>query len=101
MRDDWEEWFKSKSEDMKKNPPEGIESINKISKNLSLLVNSLDITKNTLESKRIPVSLERFDDWFHFFLTSQNLRWCTIELLLPLIIGGTSLLLLFDKLFLK
>lgn len=55
----------------------------------------LDAHRKVFESKRIMVSLSRFDKWFEFFLRSQNLRWLIIEFLFPLILAGYALLLLF------
>lgn len=52
---------------------------------------AIERSQKTIESVRIPASLERFDNWFKILLRSQNLRWITIEMLLPLIVGGYAL----------
>ena len=80
------------------NPQTAMNSINKMSKEVNMVKVSLEKTNTTLNSKRIPASLERFDNRFHFFLSSQNLRWLIIELLLPIFIWGYSTFLLSKEL---
>lgn len=43
----------------------------------------LDEVKGLIDSPRVSVSLHRFDNWFKYFLISQNLRWIFIEFLFP------------------
>lgn len=40
-----------------------------------------------MEHQRFHYSLERFDKWYRHFLTSQNMRWLFIEVLLPIGLG--------------
>lgn len=55
------------------------------------LTNSIKEASKTIDASRIPVSLERFDGWFKFFLNSQNTRWLLIEFLLPIVISACAL----------
>ena len=73
-------------------------AINKVSTDITKLKSSIEAVSKTLESPRIPVSLERFDNRFQLFLRSQNLRWLVLELGLPIIMGFTSVVLLVSKL---
>jgi len=73
-------------------------AINKVSTDIIKLKGSIETVSKTLESPRIPVSLERFDNRFQLFLRSQNLRWLVLELGLPIIMGFTSVALLVSKL---
>ena len=59
----------------------------------------LDLARVTMESKRIPISLERFDGAFGLFLRSQNLRWLVIEVGFPLLLGSCSIFLLLSEKF--
>lgn len=61
------------------------------------LQRTVEATKITIESNRVPVSLERFDQWFKFFLRSQNLRWLVIDIMAPIILGIMAITLLFTK----
>lgn len=65
---------------------------------ISKLSNAMDQSQRTIASLRIPVSLQRFDDCFHFFLKSQNLRWLLIEFALTIVIGIYALVRLWLKL---
>lgn len=58
------------------------------------LTNKLEELRKTFLAERIPTSLKRFDDWFFYFLKSQNIRWFTMDFLLPLILGVTALMFL-------
>jgi hypothetical protein len=49
----------------------------------------------TIQSKRIPASLDRFEKYFRLFTLSQCLRWLIIEMIIPLALGSFSLILLF------
>ena len=73
-------------------------AINKVSTDITKLKGSIETVSKTLESARIPVSLERFDNRFQLFLRSQNLRWLVLELGLPIIMGFISVALLVSKL---
>ncbi|WIM06378.1 MAG: hypothetical protein OHM77_03575 [Candidatus Nitricoxidivorans perseverans] len=50
--------------------------------------------RDTLLAARIPVSLRRFDNAFHLFLRSQNLRWLVVEFGAPIMAGTYALTLL-------
>lgn len=63
-------------------------------KNINNLMNAIKKAEETITSQRIPVSLERFDNWFKLFLSSQNLRWLVIEFSLPVAMSCTSIGLL-------
>lgn len=52
---------------------------------------------DTISALRIPVSLRRFDRWYHLFLRSQNLRWLVVELGAPIVLGSYALVLLWNK----
>lgn len=54
----------------------------------------LEELKKLYDSKRIDVSLKRFDNWFNLFLQSQNLRWIVIEFSLPAGLGLAATCLL-------
>lgn len=62
---------------------------------LSQIKTTLEDTKKTIESERIPASLSRFDESFKSLLSSQNARWLFLEWLFPLALGlmATSLIL--------
>jgi hypothetical protein len=47
-----------------------------------------------LESKRIEVSLRRFDGAYQLFLRSQNLRWLIMEAGFPVLFGAMSIAIL-------
>jgi hypothetical protein len=51
----------------------------------------------SIDSARIPASLERFDNWYALFLRSQNLRWLVIDFLAPVLAGGYALVLLLSR----
>lgn len=51
-------------------------------------------TEKILTAHRIPYSLSRFDGWFKLFLKSQNLRWIIIDIIIPVVVGITAILLL-------
>jgi hypothetical protein len=55
--------------------------------NLNNLINAVKEAEKTISAQRIPTSLARFDNWFKFFLRSQNLRWLVIEFSLPIVLG--------------
>lgn len=55
---------------------------------------SVDRVRETLEAIRIPVSLERFDKWFSYFVRIENFRWLVIDALFPLLLAGYAILLL-------
>lgn len=72
--------------------------IRQVLEEITKLNDSIVAAEKILTSDRIPASLNRFDNWFSFFLRSQNLRWLIIELLMPIFVGLYSLLLLWHKL---
>jgi len=61
------------------------------------LKGSVTEVKATISALRIPVSLRRFDRWYHLFLRSQNLRWLVVELGAPILVGSYALVLLWNK----
>jgi len=61
------------------------------------LERSITEVRDTISALRIPVSLRRFDRWFHLFLRSQNLRWLVVELGAPILVGFYALVLLWNK----
>ena len=69
-------------------------AIGELRDNLVQIKRAVDDASKVISSHRIPVSLERFDDWFQLFLRSQNLRWLLLEWAMPLLFGGWALLLL-------
>lgn len=77
--------FQAKSDAL--NIDNEISSIKSATEAVTRLQKSVEQSLRTIESKRVPVSLERFDSWFHYFLKSQNLRWLLIELAFPVAIG--------------
>lgn len=58
------------------------------------LKSALEELKKIYDSKRIVVSLKRFDNWFKLFLQSQNIRWILIEFSLPALLGLSAIPLL-------
>lgn len=68
-------------------------SLKKVSENLITLSSNVENLSKMQESKRIKVSLERFDNWFRIILKSQNLRWVFFELSMPLVLGVSSIAL--------
>ena len=73
-------------------------AINKVSTDIKQLQRSIVNASQTVESRRIPESLKRFDNRFQLFLRSQNLRWLLLELGLPIITGAVAVYLLASKL---
>lgn len=63
----------------------------KIVENLSSINNNLKTFTTAIESKRIPASLEKFDNIFFHFQKSQGWRWAMIELYFPVWIGVFAL----------
>lgn len=52
----------------------------------------------TVRAERLSESLRRFDDWTVLFLRSQNLRWLTVDFLLPIALAVYALSLVALKL---
>lgn len=75
------------------------DSIGRANSQVNDLKRGVDKLTKTLESKRIPASLKRFDSWFRLFLKSQNMRWFVVDLLIPVALGGASSVLLSIDLF--
>jgi hypothetical protein len=69
-------------------------SIGETQRMITELKNSIKEAGETIEAKRIPASLQRFDGWFELFLRSQNLRWFLVELLFPVALALSALWLL-------
>lgn len=53
----------------------------------------------TLESERIPASLERFDTAFRDLLQSQNSRWLFLEWIFPIGLGLAAICMLGSKIY--
>ncbi len=70
------------------------QSVSQVRERVTELTRALENTSKTIASQRIPVSLERFDQWFKLLLQSQNLRWLLIDFLLPVALGVTALAVL-------
>lgn len=69
--------------------------IGEASKAISNLQQSTDQASKAISAARVPVSLKRFDNWFQFFLRSQNLRWLVFDLLVPIFLAGYAICLLY------
>lgn len=93
----WEKTVKDALEGKDPNVVNACMSINQVAEDIRKLKNSIEDTSKTIESKRIPASLKRFDSRFQLFLRSQNLRWLIVELGFPLLLGGYALVLLANK----
>ncbi|HDI3211702.1 TPA: hypothetical protein PMB29_003499 [Vibrio cholerae] len=65
-------------------------------------LNEIDSSSKSLERHltniRISASLHRFDNWYHFLVRSQSVRWLLLDVLLPVSIGIYSLYCLSDAL---
>ena len=71
--------------------------INSAREEVAKLKGSVTEVGDTISALRIPVSLRRFDRWYHLFLRSQNLRWLVVELGAPILLGSYALVLLWTK----
>lgn len=71
-----------------------VHPIGNINNVLHELKRNIEELKRTLESKRIPISLEKFDNCYKSLLKTQNLRWLVIEFSFPLFFSATSIILL-------
>jgi hypothetical protein len=58
------------------------------------LKGAIESMGKTLRSLRIPASLDRFDQAYRHFLTSQNVRWLLLDALLPIGMAILALILL-------
>lgn len=90
----WEATVKQRLEGKDPNVVNVCMSINQVSSEVQKLKKSIEQIDKSLESKRVPVSLKRFDSHFQFYLRSQNLRWLVFELGFPLALGGYASFLL-------
>ncbi|MEN6386375.1 MAG: hypothetical protein ABFD79_14420 [Phycisphaerales bacterium] len=90
----WEMMVKNELEGKNSNVVNACMSINQVVEDVRKLTQSVERASNSIESKRIPASLKRFDSSFQLFLQSQNLRWLIVELGFPLILGVCALTLL-------
>ncbi|WP_397407894.1 hypothetical protein [Polaromonas sp.] len=66
---------------------------------LNAVTEAIKDAKKTLESERIPASLERFDSAFRDLLRSQNNRWLFLELMFPLGLGLVAIWMLGYKIY--
>lgn len=57
----------------------------------------LNLVHKQLNSRRLKVSINRFDNWYKYFLISQNLRWLVIEFGFPIILAASAITLLCNK----
>ena len=64
-----------------------------------LMKQAFNACTETIASARIPVSLERFDDWFRLFWKSQNRRWLVFNVLAPILLSFAAVCLLAWKIF--
>lgn len=71
--------------------------INSLEKAIKVSEQKLAPALNFLAVKRIEVSLERFDRWFHYFSQSQNWRWFIFDLLMPVLLGLAAIILAIKK----
>lgn len=69
-------------------------SLSKIRNELFNLGTAINIAQETISAQRIPASLKRFDDWYHLFQKSQNLRWLFIDVAVPIWAGCAAVALL-------
>lgn len=76
------------------NYSQAVTMLSSIKTDISTLQRQLKSAIDTIESTRIPASLERFDGWFHLSLRTQSLRWILIDLSLPVLLGLTANVLL-------
>lgn len=73
--------------------------LSSIASNLHSLNAQLKSTSDVVRKARVPISLERFDNWYKFFLYSQSLRWILIDCLVPLLIGIYAVIWLIKSLW--
>ncbi|MET3442608.1 hypothetical protein ABIC94_003395 [Variovorax paradoxus] len=64
---------------------------------MQTLTHEVGLAKGVVNSVRIPVSLQRFENAFQLFLRSQNLRWLVVEAGFPLLLGVSSIFLLLNE----
>lgn len=69
-----------------------------IREQLKAIKDSLEDSDTLVAHDRISVSLERFDSAFKVLLKSQNIRWITLEWLVPLLLGVSAIGALIYKL---
>lgn len=72
-----------------------IQQTTELNSNLNTLRDIIENTKRTIESQRIPVSLERFEKWFRRFSWSQLTRFFLLEWGLPIGLSLWALSLIF------
>ncbi len=85
-----EEWEQRVNTSILSNDPNlrsVVESFRSVQTDIEKVQKKIETVEKTLTDKRIPASLERFDNRFKLMLRSQNLRWLVLELTFPLIIG--------------
>ena len=70
-----------------------------INSNIDTLNTNLKQYNDIFASKRLEVSINRFDNTWKHFQSSQNYRWLFLEFLTPIGIGVYSLLILALKIF--
>ncbi len=71
-----------------------MQSASEINNNIAKLVNRIEEAEKTIGSARIPVSLERFDHWFHRYSKSQMHRIMFLDMIFPFVFGAMWIYLL-------
>lgn len=66
---------------------------------LNGVTESIKEAKKSLDSERIPASLERFDTAFRSLLISQNSRWLFLEWMFPLGLGFAAICMLGSRIY--
>jgi hypothetical protein len=90
------EWEKKVETEKRGSPNElsVLTSISAVKSEIMAFTRTLDKVNSTISSLRIPVSLERFDKSFHFFIKSQGIRWIIIEILFPILLALFAMFLI-------
>lgn len=68
--------------------------IREVRNNIASLDRKLSNRDEIIGNDRLILSLKRFDDWFKIFINSQNFRWLILDLLTPLILALSAIVLL-------
>jgi hypothetical protein len=68
--------------------------LNAILTSIQKLRSAIESTEKVLRAPRIPASLERFESTYRLFLSSQNVRWLTVDAFLPLAVASAAIAVL-------
>ena len=68
-----------------------MQSASEINNNIAKLVNRIEEAEKAIGSARIPVSLKRFDRWFHRFPKSQIRRIILLDVAFPFFFGAMGI----------